>query len=325
MAMPSRRAFLGAALFSAAAVALGGCASSGEDAGSASATTEGAVAFIDDLGYEVTVASCERVVACMGSFANAWELAGGALVGATDDAWENYDIVSADAASVGRSTSLNLESILACDPDFVIMTGTSSGKHDTSVSQDELKAALDASGIPVAFFTVTVFADYLRMLGVFCSLTGRDDLYEENGLDVQERIEDIIEEHSVADRAPSVLVFSASSKGVSAQDSDTMTGCMLSDLGAVNLIDQYESLLSDFSMESVLEIDPDYLFVLAAGSDEEAAQLNYEQSVESDPAWSQLTAVQEGRSTVLDTAHFLQKPNANWDESYLILAEALAK
>ena len=328
----NRRSFLILALASAGALATG-CASgegSAGSAGSAAAGAQGAgaqeaVAFVDDLGYEVEVSDPQRVVACMGSFANAWELAGGALAGATDDAWENYDIYSADAASVGRSTALNLEAILACNPDFAIMTAKSSSKHETGVSQDELKAALDAAGVPVAFFSVTGFDDYLRMLGVFCDITGRDDLYALNGTDVQARIEEIVEEYSVADRAPSALVFSASSKGVSAQDSDTMCGLMLADLGAVNLIDENPGLLSDFSMEAVLEIDPDYLFVLAAGSDEAAAQENYEQSVESDPAWSQLTAVQQGRSTVLDTQHFLQKPNADWDESYLILAEALAK
>ena len=344
--MYARRALIRALLMGGAAAGLAGCAGVDSEAGSAgsaaagsatasaasgsaatgAAATEAAVTFTDDLGYEVSVASAERVVACMGSFADAWELAGGTLVGATDDAWENYDIAS-DAASVGRSTALSLEEILACDPDFVVMTAKSSSKHETGVSQDELKAALDESGIACAFFSVTGFDDYLRMLDVFCQITGRDDLYEENGTDVQARIQEVVATYSVAarDPVPTALVMSASSKGVSAQDADTMTGLMLADLGARNVVEEYDSLLSDFSMEAVLEIDPDYLFVLAAGSDEAAAQQNYEQSVEADPAWSQLTAVHEGRSTVLSQDLFLQKPNNRWDEAYLVLAEALAQ
>ena len=60
---------------------------------------------------------------------------------------------------MGRSTSLSLESIMAQDPDFVIATGLSDGKHSTGVSQSDLKSALDASEIPCAFFKVTTFDD----------------------------------------------------------------------------------------------------------------------------------------------------------------------
>ena len=146
---------------------------------------DGAVSFTDDLGNTVTVKKPKHVVACMGSFANAWELAGGKLAAATDDAYENYGVDADKVASVGRSTSLSLESIMAQDPDFVIATGLSDGKHSTGVSQSDLKSALDASEIPCAFFKVTTFDDYLRMLRIFTAITGRDDLYQKNGLDVQ--------------------------------------------------------------------------------------------------------------------------------------------
>ena len=69
---------------------LAGCSSQGNLAASNTGETEtsatqGAYTFTDDLGREVTVASHNRVVAGMGSFANVWELAGGTLVGASDD------------------------------------------------------------------------------------------------------------------------------------------------------------------------------------------------------------------------------------------------
>lgn len=56
------------------------------EAPAAEATASGPVTFTDDMGNEVTVDNPQRVVACMGSFANAWELAGGTLVGVSDDA-----------------------------------------------------------------------------------------------------------------------------------------------------------------------------------------------------------------------------------------------
>ena len=106
---------------------LTGCASQGtpvaSDAGETeTSATQGAYTFTDDLGREVTVASHNRVVAGMGSFANVWELAGGTLVGASDDAFSDYHIAS-DAQKIGDFSSLNAESIIALNPDFVILTG----------------------------------------------------------------------------------------------------------------------------------------------------------------------------------------------------------
>lgn len=285
----------------------------------------GTVSFTDDLGNTVTVKKPKHVVACMGSFANAWELAGGELTAATDDAYENYGVDADKVASVGRSTSLSLESIMAQNPDFVIATGLSDGKHSTGVSQSDLKSALDESETPCAFFKVTTFDDYLRMLRIFTAITGRDDLYQKNGLDVQASIEKAVKKYSVSDKKPRVLVMSSYSKGVTAQDSTGMTGTMVKELGATNVCDENPSALTDFSIESIAALDPDYIFVLSVGTDTKAAERNFTQSVESNPAWSELSAVKAGNYKVLDSAHFMSKPNAKWDESYTILGKALAK
>ena len=41
-----------------------------------------------------------------------------------------------------------------------------------------------------------------------------------------------------------------------------MTGAMLADLGVKNLADENPSLLKDFSLESIIEMNPDYIFVM---------------------------------------------------------------
>ncbi len=83
----------------------------------------------------------------MGSFANIWELAGGTLVGASDDAFSDYHIAS-DAQKIGDFSSLNAESIIALNPDFVILTGSSSGRGG-GVAQTELADTLTAANIPL--------------------------------------------------------------------------------------------------------------------------------------------------------------------------------
>ena len=340
----SRRRLLAlplAALLAASLVALPACGSASGGSGDASTSVAApakaksgkagkaekskAYTFTDDLGRKVTVKSHKRVVACMGSFADAWQLAGGTLVGASDDAFGHYAVDSSKVSGVGRSTSLNLESIIALKPDFVIMTGISDGKHATGVSQADAESALKEAGVPVAFFKVTTFADYKRMMGTFCAITGRDDLYKKNVTKVGEKIKSAVSRYSVASKSPSVLVVSAFSKGLVVQNSSGMAGAIVKDLGAVNVADEHPSLLSDFSLEAAVEANPDYVLVLAASDDTATAQKYYDQVAGSNSAWQGMDAVKEGRVTMLDAAHFLYKPNADWAESYVLAGKALNK
>ena len=303
---------------------LTGCASQGtpvaSDAGETeTSATQGAHTFTDDLGREVTVASHNRVVAGMGSFANIWELAGGTLVGASSDAFSDYHIKS-DAEKVGDFSSLNAETIIALDPDFVILTGASSGRGG-GVAQTDLKDTLQAAGIAVAYFNVTTFDDYLRMLKTCCDITGDTEAYEENGADVAENI-DAIKNKTKSKSAGSVAVLTTYSGGTRVQASSTQTGTMLAELGASNITDVDKSLLSDYSLESLVKADPDFIFLLPMGDSDEAAQKALEDQTTANPAWKELSAVKEGRVITLDPKLFLYKPNNNWDDAYEELYEA---
>lgn len=47
--------------------------------------------------------------------------------------------------------------------------------------------------MPHAYFKTNTFDEYLAMLRTFCDMTGREDLYEQNGLAVQQQISDVLE------------------------------------------------------------------------------------------------------------------------------------
>ena len=166
------------------------------EAPAAEAAAPGPVIFTDDMGNEVTVDNPQRVVACMGSFANAWELAGGTLVGVSDGALSaaGWTIESPDVATVGDFTAVNLEAIMALNPDFVIMTSGTGGRGGDS-SQVDLRDALVGAGIPVAYFEVTTFDDYERLMRTFADITGRADLYEQNVAKVAEAIDEASPAH----------------------------------------------------------------------------------------------------------------------------------
>ena len=286
------------------------------------------VTLTDDAGREVTVSSLERVVVCMGSFAKTWQLAGGSLVGATADALADYELEGAEnIASVGDFTAPNLEQILALDPTLVIMSAASAGRGGQS-SQTDLVEPLESAGVPVLTFKVTLFGDYLRMLRACCDLTGRYDLYHENGLATRDRIDEVLAAVAQArsesgEEAPTCLIMTTYSGGTRVQASSTQTGTMLAELGASNITDADKSLLSDYSLESLVKADPDFIFLLPMGDSSEAAQKALKDQTTANPAWKELTAVKEGRVITLNPKLFLYKPNDDWDDAYEELYEAL--
>ena len=75
-----------------------------------------------------------------GSFAEAWTLAGGSLVGATSDAVEERGLVlGEDVSIIGSVKTPALEEILATDPDFVMLSADIE-------AQTELHDALTEAG-----------------------------------------------------------------------------------------------------------------------------------------------------------------------------------
>ncbi|MGN0708568.1 MAG: ABC transporter substrate-binding protein [Faecalibacterium sp.] len=291
--------------------------SSSSAVSSAASQTSGMV-FIDALGHTVELESWERVISLYGSFAETWTLAGGELVGVTQDAVEERGLTfNSSVTLVGNVKTPSSEEILALDPDFVILSADIEGH----LALDEL---LTVAGVPHAYYRVDSFGDYLAMLRQFCDMTGREDLYQKYGANQQTSIEGILTAAESWDGPrPTVLLLRAYSTGVKAKGNDIFAGQLLTDLGAVNIVNQYESLLEDLSMEEIIAADPEYILVVPMGASEDAAAAYLAEHFESNPAWAGLSAVQSGDYRFLPKDLFHYKPNARWAESYATLAQLL--
>ena len=279
---------------------------------------EEAVTFTDDLGREVTLAKPRRVAALIGSFADVWCLAGGqgTLVAAADDSWTQFDLdLPETVENLGAVKEPNVETLLAAEPDFVL------GSTKTAADV-ELLDLLEQSGIGVAYFDISSFADYLRMLEGCTQLTGCPERYTQYGADVQSQVEQAIARQDGS--APRVLYVRATGSSCKVKNSQgTVLGEMLAVLGCVNIADSETGLLETLSMETILAEDPEHIFVVLQGSDTTKAEQTLEMSLLSNPAWNELTAVREGRYHVMDQRLYNVKPNARWGEAYEKLADIL--
>lgn len=278
------------------------------------------ITFTDDLGRTVTVHEPQRVAALLGSFADVWVLAGGSLCAAAEDAWEDFGLTLDGAVNIGGAHSPSLELLLSADPDFVIASAS-------TASNLEFREALEAAGIAVAYFDVDHFGDFLHMLDICTDITGRKDLYAQNGLQLQEQITQIKQRYAdeaIPEEQRKVLLIRAAASVIKAKGSTgTILGEMLSDMGCVNIADNDQNLLENLSVESVIGQQPYHIFVVTMGSKPEAAKASLEAMLQENPAWSTLDAVQAGRVHYMEKNLFNLKPNAKWAQSYQKLYETL--
>ena len=276
------------------------------------------ITVIDDLGRSVTVRAPKRTAVLIGSFADVWCLAVGkeSLVAAADDTWTQFTLdLPEDVVHLGGVKTPNLEKLLAAEPDLVI------GSTKTAADL-ELQDTLEQMGIPVLYFNVSTFADYLRMLQICTQLTGHPECYETYGTDIQAQVDAATAR--VTGKQSSVLYVRASGSSCKVKNSqDSVLGEMLADLGCRNIADSEKSLLESLSMETILAQDPDYIFVVLQGSDTAKAQSSLQQALLDNPAWESLTAVREGRFHIMDQKLYNLKPNARWGEAYENLADIL--
>lgn len=279
------------------------------------------ITFTDDLEREVTVTAPGRVAALLGSFAQVWMLAGGEICATADDAWDDLDLALPETAvNLGGTKNLNMELLLSAQPDFILAS--------TNTRQNmEWQETLDAIGVPVAYFDIDDFDDYLRLLKICTDITGRGDLYEQHGTAVQAEIEAVLtksRERVNEKGAPTVLCMVASASAVYAKNSEgNVLGAMLKTLGCHNIADSDAMLLENLSIEHILMSDPDYIFFVQRGDDEAGMKEYVQKFLMDNPAWSRLTAVKNNRIFFMEKNLFNLKPNHRWGEAYEILEDVL--
>ena len=270
--------------------------------------------FTDDTQSTVTLhEKPTRVAVLFSSFADVWKCAGGE-VGITVGESIERGFASTDAILVdsGAGKTVNTEALLVADPDFVICSAD-------VASQVKAAELLREHGIATACFRIESFEDYLRVLGICTDITGEEEKYRENGIEVKERIDAMLSSVKEQNRRTDILFVRASATSVKAKSStEHFASLMLSELGAHNIADDTPLLIDGLGGEEILKRNPTHVFVSVMGSEEGAKE-----ALDSNTVISSLEATQNGRCHVLPKDLFQYKPNARWDEAYLYLIELL--
>jgi iron complex transport system substrate-binding protein len=269
------------------------------------------VEFTDETGEEITIKkNPQRVIVLYNSFLEIWDQAGGTVVGRVTESEDKIVENAMSAEVVGSLSTPSLEKILSLQPDLVIA-------NISYKAQREMVPALKQNNIQVMAVHINLLEDYYRAVRLFTAITGREDLYENNVNEIQSKIDEIISK-APTDKNYKAAVLLATSKNITVRDSNTMVGEMLKDLNVTNILDNAggSSDTKTFSIEKIIQEDPDFIFVQTMGNDLEKITERLKSDAQDNPAWASLKAVKEDRYIVLPKDLYLYKPNDRYPEAY---------
>ena len=277
------------------------------------------ITFTDDTGTEVTVPEKpETVAVLLSSLADLWITAGGSVdITVGESVERGFAEAGAVLVDAGAGKTINLEALIAAEPDFVLYASDIAGQLECA---DTLRAA----GIPTAGFAVETFEDYLEVLKLCTEILDTPENYEIYGLQLKTQVDSLLEKAGNQPQQPEILFVRAgsSAKYTKAKTAENHFVCrMLKDLGTVNIAEKAPVLLDGLSIEEILLSDPNAILFTTMG--EETAGVAYMESLITDPVWQNLSAVREGKVYQLPKDLFQYKPNARWDEAYAYLIELL--
>ncbi len=253
----------------------------------------------------------ERTIILMGSYSDLWVEAGGDVVGIVDTKILNEKIK--DKPKVGKISTPNIEAILALEPDFIIIKAG----YEKQMAIMPIMAEND---IPVYQCDYDNLEGTAKTYQDFTKILGKEDLYTEKMVPILDEVKKMQENQ----KDFSYLLLFSTSKSVSTKD-DNISAEIIDGLGGKNITKDYkiaDEETKQFSFEKILEADPDYIFVQTMGSVEKAKD-RLEKDIYSNPAWSGLSAVKNGKFYYLPKDLFLYKPNMKYPEAYQYMIDIL--
>ena len=251
-----------------------------------------------------------RVVALSHSIADMWLLAGGQLAGTTDDELKALQDAGKDGSgivSVGGLMNASAEAIVALNPDLVLLSAD-------IPSHKKLRSTLEEAGFNVLAVNIDDFEDYDRVMKQFTNDTGDHASYEKNVSAVAKEISDFKKNHRLAGTALFMQISSTKNKVLKR---DNFVVRMGTDLGLTNVADD-DSGLTEANVEAILELNPDYIFLIPMGIEKKAEQ-SYEEAFAQKDGWKELSAVKKHHVYSLPKDLFRYKPNNRWAEAYRYL------
>ncbi len=277
----------------------------------------------DYLKYETTIEKKPEKVAVMsGTPLNIWYDLGGKSICTSDVSnnvrlTEGYEDEIKSLPQIGQVYSIDMESVVALEPDLIIaQVGTQSTQG----------AKLCEMGYNVIQTHIRGFDDVLDTYRAFGKLLGQGELAEQRISELEQGKKEITDK--LPDDDISVVILYVTSKSLAVKLDNSIAGDVAKILELDNIAsdlppDTVGSETTPLDIEYIVEKDPDYVLVTTMISSNEEARRTVEEQFNTNPAWSSVNAINEGRVIYLPQQYYLYNAGPYYVDAIKYMAQSI--
>lgn len=270
----------------------------------------------DDAGRKIILQSKPtRIVVTSASFLEPLNAVGGVIVGRPDSknkmpAWAK------DLPSIGAVYQIDVERLLSCAPDLVIVN---------KGMNEKLFPVLEENKIPALVVELKTYDDVKRGLRNFAIISGDVELGEKIIADMDAEIKAVVDK--VPKKNLRVAILHSTAQGLTVQLDGSIAGSIAKMFGWENVAAGMTPLeknpdAAPYSMETLAEQNPEIIFVTSMGDIDEIKS-NMTKATESNAAWQAIGAIKNNRLYYLPQDLFLLSPGLRYPDAVKTMAELI--
>lgn len=254
----------------------------------------------------------ERIVVTSASFLEPLHAVGGSVVGRPDSKTQMPDWAK-DIASIGQVYNVDVEKVIACNPDLVIIN---------KGMNEKLLNVLDENKIPALILDIKSYDNVKHELEIFGELTENHDKSREIIANMDSEIKAIVD--NIPKDKRRVAILHSTAQGLSVQLDGSIAGNIAKMFGWENVAAGMTPLegnpdAAPYSLETLAEQNPEIIFVTSMGQIEEI-KANMQQNIDTNPAWQSIGAIKNGQLYYLPQDLFLLSPGLRYPEAVETMA-----
>lgn len=271
----------------------------------------------DDRGKTITLTKKpERVVALSTSLMNFADAVDGDLAGRATVKSEDATVPQryAKVPDVGPVYNVSTEKIVELKPDVVL---ASESQHQKIVP------ILEQNGITVIVLKCKTYDDIKRNLDIIGKVYGKEDQAKAKEAALDKQIDTIVSKVRQTPKKVSIIHATPSNVTVELQASlagDIAHILKLDNVAVDDATKDKDSEKIPYSIEALVNKNPDMIFFTSM-EPKDKIENTIKNTVESNPAWNSLQAVQQGKVYVLPENYFLLNPGLDYPAAVEYMAK----
>ena len=270
----------------------------------------------DDAGRKIILPNKpSRIVVTSAGFLEPLHAVGAEIVGRPDSKNKMPDWAK-NLESVGAVYQIDVERLLACAPDLVIVN---------KGMNEKLLPVLEENKIPAVVVELKTYDDMKRGLKIFSTISGDVEAGEKIIRDMDAEIKNIVDK--VPKKNLRVAILHSTAQGLTVQLDGSIAGSIAKMFGWENVASGMTPLeknpdAASYSMETLAEQNPEIIFVTSMG-DADEIKSNMTKAIAENAAWQAIGAVKNNQLYFFPQDLFLLSPGLNYPEAVKKMAELI--